>query len=804
MKPAEAERDEGAVNPRSCVAIALVSCAVLVYEIAITRILSVVLWYHFAFLAISLALLGLGLPGVWFAIKAPGRWALAVSLIAAAIAAPASLAFLFHFGGVVAFQSAVPGLHVALNSRLPLVVVCVLCPLLCFGSAVCLLLMSARERAVGWLYGADLLGATLGALAVVPLMHVLPTPVIVAGTGLLPLIALALCYRRLTTAALALAATSLALLFWGAPFKLTFSKSYVEPKNIVYEKWTPTARITIFPDIFYVKHPNDGFGWGMGDKYEPQRIRQMWIEQDGSAGTPITHLETQPQALTHLFFDVTSVGYQLRPPKTACVIGAGGGRDVLTALKAGAGHVDAVELNGAIVDALSGPLRDFSGDPYHRPGVHAHVSEGRSFLTRTQRNYDLIQISLIDSWAATAAGAYSLSENYLYTVEALRLYLRRTAPGGLVSISRWVTGERELEGARLAGMISHALELEGVGEPAKHLAVMQAWSVGTFLFSRTAFSAADLASLRQIAETRGFRQRWPAENDDAKQAIVASALLDTPDSYREPGVDLSPATDDRPFFFQTVSPFGNIDDKKLNRLSNNEHSVAMLRFLFWTVGALTLALFFTPLILKRTLGARGPRPARNLWQGSIYFMCIGLGFMLVEIPWLQRFVLYLGHPSYATTVVLTSLLLGAGCGALLTTRTEPATLARYGFALPLVIVFANMIWEPMFSATLGWGFAARAVLSALALIPAGALMGFAFPGGLRSLSDGHTAWFWAVNGAAGVLASIISLMLAIAFGFQVTVLVGAGFYVVAWAILHFAVRSQVPARVDVEVALGPA
>jgi len=656
--------------------------------------------------------------------------------------------------------------------------------------------MSARESAIGWLYGADLLGATLGAVAVVPLMHVLPTPVLVAGTGVLPLVALALCYRRGWAVALPLSATSLALMLWGAPFKLTFSKSYVEPKNIVYEKWTPTARITIFPDIFYVKHPNDGFGWGMGDKYEPQPIRQMWIEQDGSAGTPITELNAQPQALTHLFFDVTSVGYQLRPPKTACVIGAGGGRDVLTALKAGAGYVDAVELNGAIVAALSGQLRDFSGDLYHRPGVHAHVSEGRSFLTRSQRHYDLIQISLIDSWAATAAGAYSLSENYLYTVEALRLYLRRIAPGGLVSISRWVTGERELEGARLAGMITQALELEGVAQPAEHLAVMQAWSVGTFLFSRTAFSDADLASLRQIAQTRGFRQSWPAEDSEAKQSLVASALLEAPDSYRARGMDLSPATDDRPFFFQTVSPFGNIDDKTLNRLSNNEHSVALLRFLFWTVGALTLALFFTPFILKGTLGARGPRPARSLWQGSIYFLCIGLGFMLVEIPWLQRFVLYLGHPSYATTVVLTSLLLGAGCGALLTTRTEPATLARYGIALPVCVVFANMIWGPMFSATLGWGFAGRALLSALMLVPLGALMGFAFPGGLRTLSDGHTAWFWAVNGAAGVLASIASLMLAMAFGFQITVLVGAGFYVVAWAILYLAVRSQELARVS--------
>src|SRR5262249_8158546 len=218
----------------------------------------------------------------------PGKWALPVSLTAAAIAAPGSIALLFRFGGVVALKSAAPGLHVLLNARLPLIIVCVLCPLLCFGSAVCLLLMSASERAIGWLYGADLLGATLGALAVVPLMHAVATPLITAGTGLLPVAALAICQRRLAGLGPALSTATVGLMLWGAPFKLKYSKSYVEPKNIVYEKWTPTARITIFPDIFYVKHPADGFGWGMGAKYEPQQIRQMWIEQDGSAGTPIT------------------------------------------------------------------------------------------------------------------------------------------------------------------------------------------------------------------------------------------------------------------------------------------------------------------------------------------------------------------------------------------------------------------------------------------------------------------------------------------------------------------------------------
>jgi hypothetical protein len=339
-------------------------------------------------------------------------------------------------------------------------------------------------------------------------------------------------------------------------------------------------------------------------------------------------------------------------------------------------------------------------------------------------------------------------------------------------------------------MIQHALEVERIDQPSKHLIVMQAASVGTFLFSRTAFSQADILALQNIAQTRGFQQRWPAEDGSAKASTVASVLESGTGPYAEKGIDLRPPTDDRPFFFQTISVFKGISDDTLNKLSNNEHSVASLRFLFWTVGALTLVLFFAPFVVERAIRRRAAEFSPRLWTGSGYFLCIGLAFMLVEMPWLQRFVLYLGHPSYATTVVLTSLLFGAGCGAIAATGVNLKILARWGLALPAAVLLANLTWTPMFHSTLGWGFAARAALSALTLVPAGFLMGFAFPSGMRSFGDAHIPWFWAVNGAAGVLASIFALMFAIAFGFHSTVLVGAGFYVLAWVLLRFAVRTQ--------------
>jgi hypothetical protein len=336
------------------------------------------------------------------------------------------------------------------------------------------------------------------------------------------------------------------------PLRLRIAKSYVEPDNLLYVKWTPTARITVHPNIFYVKDPRAGFGWGMGWNYEPKPLDQLWIEQDASAGTPITHLETTPSALTHLFYDVTSIGYQLRRPDRVCIVGAGGGRDILAALKAGASHVDAVELNGHIVDAPSGLFVNF-GDVYHHPACTPSSAKGAAFTplpaTMTSSRFAHRQLG-------GDGGRSVRPPNWQFTVEALRLYLRRASPHGIVSISRWMSGDRQLEGARLAELASRALRLEGIADPARHVVVFQAWDVGTFLISRAPFDDARMAKLDDIAENRGFRRRWPVPEDTDHDTVVASVMAEGSSKYEKEGLDLSASTDDRPFFFQTVSLFG--------------------------------------------------------------------------------------------------------------------------------------------------------------------------------------------------------------------------------------------------------
>jgi hypothetical protein len=408
--------------------------------------------------------------------------------------------------------------------------------------------------------------------------------------------------------------------------------------------------------------------------------------------------------------------------------------------------------------------------------VHAHASEGRAYLTRTEHRFDLLQISLIDSWAATAAGAFALSENHLYTQEALRLYLDRLSEAGLLSISRWHGGRRYLEAARLGLLARSALEAAGISDPDAHMMMIKGGWVSNLLVSKQPFTDAERARAREIAARRGFTFDWPAKPNES---AVARVLVEGTGYLERHGIDLSPPTDDRPFFFQNVGLFDRVDPAVAANLSPNEHSVLLLRRLIVIIGVATLALFFAPF-----LTARRRRGAAGFWRGSAYFASIGLGFMLVEAGWIQRFILFLGHPSYATTVVIAALLLGAGTGSFVAARVPLLRVQRWAPALAGLLLVLNLALGPLLHGALGLGFLPRVLLALVLLVPPGFLMGFAFPTGMARFGDADKPWFWAVNGATGVLASVGSLGLAMMIGFSKVVLIGAVLYLAAALLLR--------------------
>lgn len=751
--------------------IALVSLAVMLLQITLTRVLSVVVWYHWAFLTISLVMLGMGVPGVWFTfVRRPERW-LRGLLLAAGIAAPLGVV------GIMRGGEWFPGPSILWYSA------CIAPAMLLSGGAICVLLIKAAGGAVGRMYGVDLLGACLGAALVIPLMHHVPTPHIAAGSGLLPLLALLLQGGRLAAVAWAAIALLAGLLAWGAPLQIVRSKTYDERVvRPTYERWTPTARLTTFDqDFFFLLPHGTGFTWGRGTKFPAgAALEQKWIEQDGSAGTPVTGWNGDLRALDYLSYDVTTAAYQVRQARSAAVIGGGGGRDILSALAAGVTAVDAIELNGHIVDLVTNRFGEFSGGVYQRPEVNAVVSEGRSYLTHADRRYDIIQISLIDSWAASTAGAFALAENNLYTVEAFDLYRRRLTEDGILTTSRWWW-----EYPRLVILAREHLLRAGVTDPAAHIALVGAGAVVNALVSRRPLDAADRAALARVCEQRGFTQMYPAPAGGTAEPLVLQLLAEGAATFAAEGMDFAAPTDDRPYFFHVLSPFRAWDADVVKSKYGGELNLSatlVLQKAMLGVSAAALLLFFLPFLTVLT-GRRGGGSRADLWRGNLFFAAIGAGFMLLENSLLQRFVLYLGHPSYAMTVILSAMLLGMGIGSWLSMRVGIARLRRGGGLVPLAILALTLGLPGLFQGTLGLPEALRIALSFAVLLPLGAILGLFFPLGMVRFGDRHKAWFWAINGFFGVAASVFSLALSMAVGFTMVGVVSAVVYGLAWLAL---------------------
>lgn len=777
MSVGSSKSDIGVSHPerRDYLTIMAVSFTVLTLQIALTRILSVVVWYHFAFLTISIVMLGLGVPGVWFALmRKPLRW-LPHCLLASGIAVPAAVATIIQYATEFVLD----------RNATVWIIASVLPAMLALGSAVCLLLMKSSGRTVARMYGADLFGACAGALLIIPLLHAIPTPQIAAGCGLLPLLALAQYGLRWRLAGGIAAAAIVSALLFSPLFQVTRTKSYDENfVRPIYEKWTPLARLTLFDEKFDVfDQREESFSWGRGAKTpRGSPIPQYWLEQDASAGTPITRFTGDLSKVAHLMFDVTTLAYQIRPPDRVVIIGSGGGRDILTALISGASDVHAVELNRHTIEIVTDRYGKFSGNIYHRPGVRAIEREGRSYLTHSNQRFDLIQISLIDSWAASAAGAFALAENNLYTVEAFELYLERLSPAGLLSTTRWMN-----EIPRLIMLSRAALSRAGFEHPERHIMMASAGSAATVLLSKRAFSPADIARLQEVSDERGFRIHYPVTTGRPVDLAVEDFVAGRYERLSRRGLNVAPPTDDSPYFFHVVSPFADAEMLERDAFAVTDYDVnwsstIILRQVMAVVSGLAIALFTLPFLVENVFRRR--RGSIALLRATLFFAAIGAGFMLLENTLVQHFVLYLGHPSYAVTVVIASLLLGMGVGSTFAGKVGVVSLQRLGWIVPSIVITVVLALPTLFETTLGLPLPARIAASSVILLPLGAALGLFFPLGMLRFGDANKPWFWAVNGAFGVVASVMSLALSMEFGFQLVGQLSAGIYGLAWICLR--------------------
>jgi hypothetical protein len=772
----------------------MVSLATLMHEILLTRIFSVTLWYHFAFMAISVALFGTALgaiivyvlPSLFPPEKTPERLAASTLLFA-----------LCALGGFVAcLRIPTPLLRLEALPYVSLIYVVSAVPFVFSGVAVCLAL-TRSPREVGLLYAADLGGASFGCLFVVLTLKVTdgPTAVLVvaamAGLGAV-FFTLEAGPSLLKTASMACAS----VLVLGAgghawlvgrhvPILRLVSVKGAPESPALYEKWTSFSRIRVEGAPGHARTP---FGWGFSPYYAPSAlVQELDITIDAASGTVLTRFDGDARKLEYLEHDVTNLAHHLRPEARVLVIGVGGGRDILSALAFDQRSVEGIEINEAILGALNGVFGDFSGHLDRHPKVTLVHDEARSRLARDTRRFDILQVSLIDTWAATAAGAFALTESSLYTVEAWRTFLDRLEPRGILTFSRWFRPREPYEFYRLVNLAVVSLKARGVESPRGHLAVVTAPSrddnpteVGTLLVSPTPFSSEDVRHLESLAAQMGFRPvLTPRSATDPVLARIATGD-DLELLARTISADVSAPTDDRPFFFQMVRLS---DLLKPGAWSGGGRERLRVVLILGVLLATVVGLAICCLILPALRTPRGDG-LRGAWPLFVFFTAIGLGFMFVELSQMQRLSLFLGHPTYSLVVVLFSLLLSSGIGSALTkARLRSGSEAWRTLAflvLTLLVVGALTPWVVRTLA--GQETPVRILASAALLLPAGLFMGTAFPAGM-SLAEGRSElapWLWGMNGAASVLASVLAVVVSMSAGIAAAYWLGSCAYAVAW------------------------
>jgi spermidine synthase len=816
----------------------LLSLGVIALEITITRIFSFTIWYHYAFFVIAIALLGLGASGVAASLLAPrlvGREPLA--------AAAGALLFAAGTWGALGFTRLMPldplafgrdpgQAFVLLGHVLALTL-----PFLGGGFAVAVVLQS-YAGAVGRLYWADLAGAALG--AVLPLLVLAPLgaprlAALAAALGAAAAVALAgaagpdgevapATRRRgfLVAAACAFLAVPLAGAALAPPLGPSKGiRDWLDPATsprarLAFTRWHPLARVDVVEDATAVTWTVPSRGGAPPPEHQ--------IIYDGDAATPILHLE-QPIAEHDFLGSIPSaLPHVAVRPDSVLVIGVGGGIDVLAALHAGARFVEGVEINPVTHELMTGRYRTWSGDVYGDPRVRLVVGEGRSIVRASPRRYDLIQMSLIDTFAATAAGAYSLSESYLYTVEAFSDYLARLTPRGAVAVTRFLH-EPPREVLRLCAVARAALIARGAAEPARHFLVAAQGAYATVIVGADPFTPEEaLAFVRTAVDSGAMLIYVPG----APIRNPIAVLIAGPDPERfiaEYPLRIDPVSDNRPFFFQygrfrDATPFRTVTSRD-DLVAPSGHSLLVTMLI--VTGAVAAIMILLPLLLvgrrrggagemaraavaapaAAGAGARGAAGARGTsgapdtadLAAVLYFAGLGLAFILVEIAAMQQFALVLGHPTYAVSVVLFSLLLAAGAGSLASARQVGPGERRLGMAIAAVaaiLLCEAMFAGPVFALLLSLPWALRALAAVLWVAIPGFGMGMFLPAGVRILAARRpdlVGWAFGANGFASVVGSVLSVLLAMLAGFRTTVALAAALYLVAFLVLRLARRS---------------
>src|SRR5215510_5300261 len=777
------------------VAVALVSFASLLLELAMTRLFSVVLFYHFAFFAISVALLGLGSGGVFAHIRRDWLGRFDLRVLGARLCCLNS-AFIFLALEIVLHTPVALEVTGRNFSKLTLIYLVTAIPFF-FTGLLFSVLFARSDEEVPVFYGADLTGGALACLAVVPLLNSVGAPNALLCASLSMSAGGAVWAEKKRTRILALMQAAIFALLMignlnGRWTDVVYAKGvFRDPKWVEFARWNAISRIEV--------DRQNGARYIVIDADATSAIMNvdpaLWDREQGSNPTPVQTGLPAESAFNwkkSLMAAAPAVANVLRPHGDFAIIGPGGGVDVLRSVANGSPNVTGIEINPTIVNSvMRGRYADYSYHLYDRPQVHIHVQDGRSYIRGANETYDVVQMTLVDTWASTAAGAFALSENNLYTVEAFEEYFDHLKPDGFIAITRWEF-KQPREALRVVSQAIQALHDNGVADPRPNFIVIADGGLNEdgrpvlVLAKKTSFTSQEYLAVAQHLQANPnlvwlnppaefFWARALPPGAEAFQRLIRS---NDPQAFASSyDYNVTPVTDTAPFFFFTLKT-GHVIR---NILAGTGHGmdwrinlgIVLLGMLLIISLAAVLVFLILPLLLQKS------RP-HGLRIGSLlYFVAVGLGYILVEISLIQRFVLFLGHPTYALTVVVFLLLLSSGAGSI---TVRPPNIRTILTAIAALIFIYAVLLPMLLAAAVGWPFGIKLVISAVVLVPLGFLMGTPFPTGLKLVNRGGNAtveWAWAMNASASVLGSVAAMVIAIHFGLTVTLACAALAYAMA-------------------------
>ena len=793
--------------------IALLSATALAYEILLIRIFSIIQWHHYAYMIISLALLGYGASGTFLALLQKKLLQnFHFSFISNIVLFGLSSLFCFLFAQWLPFNPEELVFDITQWRNLAVIYLTLSIPFFFVANAIGLALIHYRFR-LSRIYAADLIGAGLGSLCIILILFVVfPT------TALRILSALGIC-----TALIAVWETELKsrvacvllvclvivpvvipeslIQLSASPYKDLSQTLRVTGTRIIEQQSSPLGIVSIVESIkIPLRHAPE-----LSLNAKTELPQQLGLFIDGNGPSAINKISTDMISLDYLDFVTSALPYHIKQADSVLVLGAGGGTPVLQALQHSANHIDAIELNPQVIELVRESYGTYAGNIYNDNRVRIINKESRGFLSASDQYYDLIQIPILDSFSASSTGLYSLSEDYLYTIEAFKLYLQHLSPDGYLVINRWIKMPPR-DTLKVMATAIKVLKQNGVKDIAQRLVLIRGWQTSALLIKNGPFSSDELIAVRIFCEQRSFDVSYLPDMsaDEANRFNILrkpyyylgtkELLSNMPDRFlNNYKFNLMPATDNQPYFFQffrwrTLPEIISLYGKGGVPLIDTGYLVLVATLIQAITASLILILLPNYFYKRRHVRSENVISRNHV---LVYFAALGLAFLFIEIAFIQKLMLFLHHPLYAVAVSLTAFLLFAGFGSAytqaLTNMDNNDDQFTSGIVLPATVIlvlctFYLLTLDQAFTYLIHLPDVVRITISVIVIAPLAFCMGMPFPKGLSQLGQ-HApeliSWAWGINGCASVISAVLASLIAMHFGFNTVIAIASLLYLIA-------------------------